>query len=103
MRMFKKSRGFMGSWGANPLTSSGSNICSSQIGAPTLNCRGGSSPVRSTTGLDSATLALLAFGVAAGFTTLLFPTNVVFFVGGELNNTVGMGVKMEVALGDGLD
>ena len=92
--MFTKSRGFMGLWGGNPLASSGSTICSSLIG---------SSPVRSTTRLDSTTLALLAFGATVGFAALLFPTSVVVARGGELNKTLGMGAKREVALGDGLD
>ena len=59
--------------------------------------------MRSTTELDSATLALLVFGAAASLAALLFPTSVVVSGGGELNNTLGMGVQMEVVLGDGLD
>ena len=59
--------------------------------------------MRSTTGLDSATLALLAFGAATSFSALLFPTSVLVAGGGELNKTLGMGTNMEVVLGDGLD
>lgn len=77
MQIFKKSRGYMGLWGGNPLAFSDSTFSSYLIGTPILNCSGGSSPVRSTTGLDPATLALFAFGAIASFTSLLFPTNVV--------------------------
>ena len=59
--------------------------------------------MRSTTGLDSTTLALLAFGAAVDFAALVFPTIVVVAGGGELNKTSGMGTKREVVLGDGLD
>lgn len=103
MWIFNKSRGYMGLWHGTPLASSGSAVGSSRIGTPTLNCRGGSSPMRSTTRVDPATLALFSFGAAVGFVAFLFPTSVVAAGGGELNNTLGMGANMEAVLGDGLE
>lgn len=103
MRIFKKSKGLMGVSGGNPLASPVSTIGSSWISTLVLNCRGESSPVRLTTGLDSATLALLAFGATMGFVDVLFPTSGVGVRVGELENTLGMGEKMEVVLGYGLD
>ena len=93
----------MGLWGGNTIASLGSTVSASQIGTPTLNCRGGSSPVRSTIGLYFATLALFAFGAAAGFVALLFPISVVVARGGELNKKLGMGANTEAVLEDVLD
>ena len=90
--MFRKSKGLMGLWGGNSLASPVSAIGSSWIRTPVFSCRGGSSPMRSTTRLDSTTLALLALGAAMGFADLLFPASGVVSRVGELNNTFGMGV-----------
>ena len=57
----------------------------------------------STTRLDFVVLALLALGVIMGFADLLFPPNGVATGFGELNNTFGMGVVMEVMFGSRVD
>ena len=52
--------------------------------------------MRSTTGLDSMVLALLALGASRGFSDLLFSPSRVVTGLGEVNRTLGMGEVMEV-------
>ena len=59
--------------------------------------------MRSTTGLDSIVLALLALGATVDFVDLLFPLSGVATGIDELANTFGMGVVMGVVFGSGVD
>ena len=59
--------------------------------------------MRSTTGLDTVTLALFAFGATTGFIALFFLTSVGVAGGGDLNKTLVIVANMEAVLGDGLE
>ena len=76
---------------------------SSWMGTLVIICQGGSSSVRSTTGLDSMVLALLALGASRGFADLLFSRSGVVIRLGEVNKTLGMGEVMEVVWRSGVD